>query len=466
MTSVHRTLTTLGLGLFAQRAAQLIALLMITRSLGAEFTGKTAQGLALAGLLSVLASAGLRNEVARGLAQSKNSAGLWLRSAVKARLLRCCYLWTIAIALAFAASDTPWFWIVSATACIPNAFDLKQIGDVAARTRSEVVIETSAALLFLLTVLIWLQAGGCEPVMLAGIQLGCRVLYALGSAFTIRKLPAHGTAPKARELLRKSRRLAPAQVFSELPVAADVCIVGLLAGDSVAGLYTIGSRIAGAAGMPTVQLTRLFFAHQIHAATRGRSARATRVAMRATTLVMLPLLAGGWIAADQLCALFGSEFANAADATRWLLVAITAQHIAWQVHQALLATGRDEAYRRALWLPAMVHTIGLLTLTKTFGSTGAALATALAQICFLTASLLQLDRAELRPLLWLRGPLMLAFATGAVTLLTTAIEGGHALLWQLPMGGMTWCIGIYLLELRNRWSRIGTGLIEASDFHF
>lgn len=469
MTAIRRNLAALGIGLVAQRCAQLVALLLVARTLGAEATGRNAQGLALAGMLAIAATAGLRNEVARGLARHHEAPGGWLRAAVRARLLRSAWLLTIVSIAAFACSTAPWFWIVSAAACLPAALDLKQLGDVVARTRSEVRLESASSAIYLGCTGIWLACGGTELTSLAAIQLGSRLCYALGAARAIRSLPIGDTAPTALGLLRRSRRLAPAQVLGELTIGLDVCLVGALGGDAVSGLYAIGSRIAGAAGMPTAQLTRLFFAHQMHAAARGDSVRASRVALRATALVLLPMLAGGLVLAPQLCALFGPAFVAAADALRWLLLAITAQHLAWQAHQSLLALGRDVAYGRVLWLPSVLHATALALLTPSFGATGAALATAVAQLSFLATALALLGRSTVLPLSWLLGPIQLALATGVATAAVAAVLSGSAphgvaLLIPLATGGVVFAAGLWLLEWRKRWHKIGAGLVEASRF--
>lgn len=469
MTAFRRNLAALGLGLIAQRFAQLVALLLIARTLGAEATGRNAQGLALAGMLAIAGTAGLRNEVARGLARHHEAPGGWLRAAICARLLRSTWLLLAVSIAAFAFSATPWFWIVSASACLPAALDLKQLGDVVARTRTEVRLESASSAIYLGCTGLWLASGGTDLTSLAGIQLASRLCYALGAAWAVRKLPDSGTAPTARELLQRSRSLAPAQVIGELTVGLDVCIIGLLGGDAVSGLYAIASRIAGAAGMPTVQLTRVFFAHQVHAAARGDSVRATRVALRATALVLLPMLAGGIVLASDLCRLFGESFAPAADALCWLLLAITAQHLGWQAHQALLALGRDLAYARVLWLPSLVHAAALLLLTPSFGATGAALATAIAQLSFVSAALTMLGRSTVMPLTWLRGPALLACATGAMAAISASAAGPVqtpliAIAIPLLAGGTMFGVGIWFLEWRKRWHKIGSGLVEASGF--
>jgi O-antigen/teichoic acid export membrane protein len=464
VTAVRRTLAALGAGLLVQRLCQLGALLLLARTLGREATGLHAQGVALGGLIAVAANAGLRNVVARALARAPESSGPWLAATVRARLLRTVVLLAVAVATATCCCSTPWFWCASAAAALPAAFDLKHIGDVAARTRFEVAAETGSSALFLALVAGWLLAGGTDLTVLAGIHFACRTVYALGAWHAMARLPRAGTAPRARELLRESRATGRAQLAGDLGVAADVCVVGWLAGNDAAGLYAVALRLAGAAGMPTAQLARLFFAHQLHAAVRGDAARTTRVALRATALVLLPMLAGGCVAAAPLCALFGEPFAAAAPALRCLLVAVTAQHLGWQAHQALLAAGRDRAYARALWWQAGAYVLLLGALAPTAGSTGSALAGAAAQTCFLAAALRGLDRGVLQRPRWLARPLAVALLTGAVTAAAAAVDAGPALPRELGAGALAFATGLYAVELRRRWRRLGAGLAQASGF--
>ena len=447
MTAVRRTLAALGAGLVAQRLCQLGALLLLARTLGREATGMHAQGVALGGLIAVAGNAGLRNAVARALARAPESAGLWLAATVRARLLRTAALLVPAAAAAACCCASPWFWCASAAAALPAAFDLKHIGDVAARTRSEVAVETGSSVLFLALVAAWLRAGGTDLTVLAGIHLACRTVYALGAWRAMARLPRAGAAPRARELLRESRATGRAQLAGDLGVAADVCVVGWLAGDAAAGLYAVALRLAGAAGMPTAQLARLFFAHQLHAAVRGDAARTTRVALRTTALVLLPMLAGGCVAAAPLCALFGEQFAAAAPALRWLL-----------------AAGRDRAYGRALWWQASAYLLLLGALAPTSGSTGSAFAGAAAQTCFLAAALRGLDRGVLQKPRWLVGPLAVALLTGAATAAAAAVDAGPALPRELGTGALAFAAGLYAVELRRRWRRLGAGLAQASGF--
>ena len=86
--SVRSTLVTLGLGVLLQRILQLATFLCVGKALGVERLGTYAEGLGLAALLAVLAGTGVRNVLARAIAQEPAAAGTLVRAAVRARAVR------------------------------------------------------------------------------------------------------------------------------------------------------------------------------------------------------------------------------------------------------------------------------------------------------------------------------------------------------------------------------------------
>ncbi|MGE3172411.1 MAG: lipopolysaccharide biosynthesis protein [Planctomycetota bacterium] len=469
MASVRRVLLSLGLGLFVQRGAQLIALLVLARTLGEAATGVHAQGAAVAALLAMAAAAGMRNPVARALAREPDAARAWLRAAVRLRLERALVLAAATIAVAWAASASPWFWTLWALQSLPAAWDLKYLADAALRTRREVAIENVASASAAVATCAWLALGGTDLTVLAGLHLGCRLLYAGAALHTIAALPGAGAGPDLAALRREARALSWSQMFGCLCVEGDVWLIARLGGDAVAGLYAVAQRLASAAGMPTVQLTRLLFAHQLHAAQRGDARRTIRVSLRATALVLLPMLAGGAVVAGDLCGLFGAPFRAAAPALAWMLAAVTLQHLGWQGLMALLARGDDRGYTRALWVQSGVQLLGMLALVPAFGAVGAAFAAALSHGAGAGVALWPC-RAAVRPLDWLRGPTLVAGGTGLAVSLCGAGIAAFAGPWsrsallpaQLVAGALAALLGIWTVELRRRWRRIGAGLSEAS----
>ena len=67
--SVRSTLLCLGAGVVVQRILQLLAFIIVGRTLGVSGLGVYAEGMAVAAILAVLAGAGIRNLVARAVSQ-------------------------------------------------------------------------------------------------------------------------------------------------------------------------------------------------------------------------------------------------------------------------------------------------------------------------------------------------------------------------------------------------------------
>ena len=464
--SVRSTLVTLGLGTAMQRVLQLVTFLAIGRALGATRLGQFAEGQALAGLLAVLAGTGVRNVLARAIAQRPEAAGTLLRAAVRARLLVGGTLLVPALGLAFATAAQPWFWTLCLLQVLPAAFDLKNLLDASGRTGREVGIETATAALQLLLVAGWLASGGDDLVPLAAIALGSRCLYAAGALRAIARLPRAAGPRPAGALPRPSLAVSLGQTAHELMATGDVWLVAQLFGQATAGLYATAVRLAAAALVPSAQLARLLLPHLLRATAAGDPRRTLHTALRSTAFATLPMLAGGAVVAAPLCGLCGAPFEAAAPALRLLLLAGCLQHLGWQCSHALFAAGRDVAYATGLLWPALLQAL-LLGAFAGFGdAAAAALAMLVAMTGYLAAGLWQLRPAleGTGVALWW-SPLLAAAATAAATLLPGLwCTGRLALVLQLAAGAGAFAAMLWHFELRGRHRRFGDGLAAASGF--
>lgn len=470
--SVRSTLATLLVGVVAQRLLQLAAFLCIGHALGAEGLGIYAQGLAAGGLLSVLAGASVRSLLARSVARSPDAVGTFVRRACRARLANGALLAAVAAGVAFATSDQPWFWTICVLHVLPAAFDMKELLDAAGRTRAEVLLESATSLLHLLLVAAWATFGGDDLLVLAAISLASRTAYALLALPTIARLPAEARSADAPFVARRLDVALGHTLHGSL-IVADVWLVALCFGNAAAGLYAVAIRFAGAALLPSMQLARLLLPHMLHAATRGDSRRTLDTASRATALATLPMLAGGAVVAERLCALPGPEFAGAAPALAFALLAGCLQHAGWQRSHALLAAGRERAYAAGL------VGSGLLQITAMAGcgtamrdadavtaATTAALVAALAQLVYFVAGL---RAAQTLAAPTTRNSFVAPLAVAAATAVGAAfpgiwLDGPAALPTQLVAGGLAFAIALWCVELRGRVRRIGDGLAKASGF--
>lgn len=464
---VRRTLVWLGAGVVGQRLLLLVAFVLVGRTLGVTGVGIYAQGLALAAVLAALAGAGVRNVVARGVARAPDAARALVLRAVRLRLFAGLALAAVAGAIAFATTERPWFWLWCALHVVPAAFDLKNLLDAAGRTRGEVTLETGAALLQVALVAGWAGLGGEQLEPLAAIGLVSRSVYALGAGFAIARLPA-GPIPARLPLGFGLTGLG--QLAHELLAIGDVAVVALACGDRPAGYYAVAARIAAAALVPSAQLARLLLPHLLHAPGRGDARRALSTALAATLWLTLPMLAGGAVVADALCALTGDVFRASGDALRLLLLAGLCQHVGWQCSHALLAAGRDRAYAHGLAWPTALAALSVLAVPHLGVDEPAALATAaalavlLAEAVYAAAGLAAThrDRAAVAGA-GLTGPFAAACATAAAAALPGLwLAPAPALPIQLIAGALAFGLVLWRCELRGRLGRVGDGLATAS----
>ncbi len=476
--SVRRTLLSLGAGLVAQRAMQLVAFVLIGRALGADGLGGYAQGLAAGAMLGVLAGAGIRNLAARAIVRQPAAAGAFVRRAVRARLANGLLLGALAAAAAFVWSDRPLFWALCILQVVPAAFDLRNLADAAGSARREVRLETLASLLHLLGVVWWRSTDGLDLRVLAAIALASRCLYASGAWAMLRALPRGDDAAALAncDRPRHHRAVALAQTAYEALAAGDVWLVAQCCGSGAAGFYAVGVRFAGAALMPSAQLARLLLPHLLHAANDGDARRTLGTAVRATQLATLPMLAGGAVLAPQLCALSGAGFAAAAPILVLLLAAGCCAHLGWQQSHALLAAGRDRAYAHGLGWPAVAQLLLLAALAPfadeaapaLFGTLAAAAAALAAGGYALVGHRQMLAHAGEHPAAQAWSPLhpaLVAAATaGAAALPGWFVAGTAGTALQLLAGGGAFAATLWYFELRGRLRRVGDGLATASGF--
>jgi O-antigen/teichoic acid export membrane protein len=208
----------------------------------------------------------------------------------------------------------------------------------------------------------------------------------------------------------------------------------------------------------------------LHAGADGDAARTLATALRATLLITLPMLAGGTLAAEALAGLNGPAFVAAAPALALLLLAGCLQHLGWQCSHALLAMRRDTAYAHSLGWPAWLQFTNLALLPlllppdPALGATLAAAGAAVAQgvyavTCLGDAAVVARARRSLeQPAAALpadRGRDRRPVVPGSRPL---------RLPLQLGAGAAAFGYGLWRLELRGRWARLGDGLATASGY--
>lgn len=463
---VRSTLVLFGLSALGQRLLQLAAFALVGRALPLAQLGVYAQGLAIAGLLAVLAGAPVRLVLTREMARAPQSAGPLLRLALRTRLRNTGALLVPALLWAWTGTAAPWFWTLSLLLALPLACDGKLLFDAMGLARREVGLETTAAALQLALVAVWLACGGGELWPLVAIALGCRSLYALGVLHTAAALPRSPLPFPAS--VRPNPLVGLGQAAHEVLAAGDVWFVALWFGDAAAGGYALAQRLGAAALLPSAQLVRLLLPHLLRAPVGGDRVATVRAALRATAFAALPVLAGGLVVAEPLCAWFGPEHRATAPVLRLWLAGSVLLHLGWQCSHALLAAGRDRAYALGLLGPAVLQLAWWAWFAAPGAGELAAGGFAAAHAVYLAGSLFAL-RAELLVghRRWLTAPLLAALATAAGAALPCLVPGAGGLPWllaQLAVGGAGGLWVLWRCELRGRWQRLGDGLAGASGF--
>ncbi len=469
--TVRSTLTALALGTIVQRGALLGVTVTIGHALGPVGLGRYALALALGTTIAVLTGTGIRNVTSRGAVREPERAGGWLRVAVRLRFgLALLALVPILGALLLFADD-PALWVVGALIGLPLAWDQKGLLDAASRTGHEVLMDVGAAVLQLGGTVLLVATGHPDITLLVVVHLLGRVAYAALAERTLRRLPGRSDAPRGSTVLRAAAMPTLTQTWTGLVQTADVWLVRFFGGEAAAGLYALAQRIATTAALPGSWLTRLLQPHNDRAAHADRegSTMAAAVAtaatgsrgLRATAYAVVPLAAGGCVVAGPLCALFGSEFAAAAPALRALLAATALLHLGWQHSQILFAHGRVRAWASSMWLGTVAHVGLLAVLTPGQGATGAAIAALLGHALYLGLA----HYAALRTVrLALPTAVAPAIVTGALTATGALLATPLGLFAQLALGALGAALGLYWLELRHTWRRLGHGLSNASGF--
>lgn len=458
---VRQTMLALGLGTVVQRVALLATMVALGHALGPAGLGRYALAVATGNLLAALVGAGVRNVCSRQAAREPDRAGGWLRIAVRLRAQLTVLALVPTLVPIVAWCDEPLAFALGALLALPLAWDQKNLLDAVARTDREVAFELGVALLHLVATLALLALRVHDLAALVAVQLLARTLYAFATVPLLQTLPGYDHPPAARAVLRLAALPSATQCAAALLQNGDVWLVRWCGGEVSAGLYAIAQRLASTAALPGAQLLRLLQPHTDRAAAAGDGAATAAKALRTTAYAVLPVVAGGIVVAEPLCNLFGRGFAAAGTTLVGLLLASAALQFAWQCTQILYAHGREGSWAKAQWAGAIVQTAALLYYTSGVGAAGAGFAALLGNCVYLL-----LARHSLRavvPVALLRA-LAPALPIAAATAGAAALAAPFGLLPQLAAGGAAYLAGLYVVELRHSWRRLGHGLQRASGF--
>jgi O-antigen/teichoic acid export membrane protein len=252
-----------------------------------------------------------------------------------------------------------------------------------------------------------------------GSTLGNVLLHLAGR----RVLPPRGTETEPiGPLLRAALPMGLAGLCQQTYFYVDNVFVRALEGEEALGHYNVAVRIMSWSIMAAVyaSLAALPWLTRAHRA-GGLGPALARLAQPTFALAGLGtgLL---WPFAGSLLGLFGADFASAAPALRWLLLAALTVDVGAALLTGVVAAGRSRAVLAIAALGLGVNLAGNALLVPRSGISGAALATFATEATVAFGALVVLARAGSSPLAgrgawrWLGGPLGFGLGLGLATL--------------------------------------------------
>ncbi|HHI68154.1 MAG TPA: hypothetical protein ENJ97_02385 [Planctomycetes bacterium] len=461
---VKRTLLALVGGTALQKVLLFGVSVLLARALGVAGLGNYAFGVQVGLLLALFAEAGVKVVAAREAAARPGEALAWVRASLRARLLLSGLFFGLFVPGVLLAGWKPAFLLVCGGVVFPSAFDMKGLADAMGKASLEVLWEGAALLVQLALVVLLCLGGTADLLPFALAWLAGRSAYALLAFFWIARQGPAGKRIPAAGLLKSGGLISAAVFLNTLVRSLDVILLKLMAGPYPAGLYAAARKLAAAAEAPLALLGRLFRPHLDRAAAAGdREATLERV-LRSQAFLVLPVAAGGWLTAGPLLAgLFGDGFAGADWTLKWLLVVMVLTGVGSAFGNTLFASRKHFYYVLPLALATLLNLGLTLALIPAWGSSGAALATALSLALAVPLSVFFLARegCKVSPGKVFLRPLLAAAAVGGTVWVLRL--GGNVFL-QVGAGALAWAAAVWVLEFRGRWRLLGRGLQEGSGF--
>jgi O-antigen/teichoic acid export membrane protein len=165
-------------------------------------------------------------------------------------------------------------------------------------------------------------------------------------------------------------------IMTVLNLRLDFIILSVLAGPAVLGVYAIASKFAELVKVPGMALTYVLYPRYSQAGPARAGADARRLLPRVgvpIAVAVAPLwLAAGWL----IPALYGSRFDHAVTPARIILVGLVLEGVAGVITAYLYGIGRPGLNSSAMGAGLAVTVLLDVLLIPSFGSTGAAVASA------------------------------------------------------------------------------------------
>jgi O-antigen/teichoic acid export membrane protein len=180
----------------------------------------------------------------------------------------------------------------------------------------------------------------------------------------------------ARRIAAYGLRAQIGGIMTLLNLRLDFIILSVLAGPAVLGVYAIASKFAELVKVPGMALTYVLYPRYSQAGPARAGADARRLLPRVGVPIAVAV-APLWVAAGWLIpALYGSRFDHAVTPARIILVGLVLEGVAGVITAYLYGIGRPGLNSSAMGAGLAVTVLLDVLLIPSFGSTGAAVASA------------------------------------------------------------------------------------------
>jgi len=441
----------LGSSEILSRGVAFLATAILARRLGVEGLGLLSFAAAVAGYFGLALTTGFGEIGAREIARHPAAAR---KIAADGTLIRILIAVFGAIAVAMAAlllvqaPDARIVILLSTLSLFSLAIDTSWVYRGLERNRIVAGGLLASQLIYLAGVLVFVRSPA-NVIRVPVIQFTGELAAALALLWLLFRRFHRPSVRGGMALARQSGYITLSRVMRSLIVTFDVVLLGLLATRRDVGLYSAAYRICYLM-MAVAVATQVVYAPSIAratllGATAVRGVMERSVALTAT--VMLPLVVGAAVLADQLLALlFGGQFASGAPALRLLALSIGLLALHGTTRSVFVAHHQTKLEAMIFAVAAALNIALNFLLIPRYGIVGAAWATVAAEGLILIICVVWLSRLGasfpalqlLKPLVAsaVMGSALLRFGASAHVLLLIAGGAVLYLLFMLISGGI------------------------------
>jgi len=465
--AVVRNIGVLGVAQAATMLLNLVALVVIARTVGEAWFGVLQWGVAFSAYALIVAEWGLATLAVREISRLDSPDAVHRYAATHQGLLvglgAAVLLLGAAVLPLFAiARDDPVIALVYLATVVPFALSLDWVGIGLERLGTVSAVKTLRSLLYAAAVLGLLgavdglagwPAARWVPVffwgawLLAAAAMAARVRQWLGRWVW----PRPGPAAEWRRRLRATAPIGAGAVTLRVLLNVDVVLLGMLAAPAVVGNYaaaakvvfvlTIAVEVVWKALLP--RLSRAW--HESPARCRQRFS----LYLGLVLLALLPVAVGGAVLGEPLMALlYGDRFPGAGLVCRILSVSYVALAVGQFLGNGLIATDRQQRVFPPLAVAAAVAVVAVLALVPSGGGPAAALGMLAAHLTLLVLSGLVARDLVVRAF-W--RPALVATAAAAAMALAVLLLPAWPVLSRAAVGAAVYLV--LALPLVWRWLR-------------